>query len=234
MSSRRPFLDKRLGHGCAYCGGPEETHDHVPSKVFLEEPFPADLPTVNSCFQCNQSFSLDEEYLACLLECVLVGSADPNAILRNRVRRALQTKPLLTAAILALRHQSPDGVILWIPDGPRVHNIILKLARGHAAFELSDPILERPALLNVMPLLSMPEAVKGNFERAGSGKIRGWPEIGSRAFSRVVGEPQYDTQQGPWIEVQAGYYRYAVDFHGGVTVRMVIREYLGCQVNWNG
>jgi len=40
---------------CVHCGGADESRDHVPSKVFLDEPFPENLPVSPSCLKCNNS-----------------------------------------------------------------------------------------------------------------------------------------------------------------------------------
>ena len=112
MDPRKLFYDDRLKGHCVYCGGSEETRDHVPSKVLLDEPYPEDLPVVPACLECNNGFSLDEEYLACFLECVLCGTVDPRALKRDRIRRKLQDNPNLLALIAAAapmdptRHQS--------------------------------------------------------------------------------------------------------------------------------
>lgn len=66
MDPRHLFVDKRLTGICVYCGGEPSTRDHVPSKVFLDEPYPENnLPVVPACETCNNSFSLDEE-VCCL------------------------------------------------------------------------------------------------------------------------------------------------------------------------
>lgn len=82
-------LDKRLLKSCIYCGGSPDTRDHVPSKVFLDKPYPDNLPVVACCLDCNRSFSLDEEYVACFIECVIAGSTSPDAIQRERISRKL-------------------------------------------------------------------------------------------------------------------------------------------------
>ena len=61
---------------CCYCGGYADTVDHVPSKVFLDESYPDNLPVVPCCRNCNEEFSLDEEYVAVLLECVRLQTFD--------------------------------------------------------------------------------------------------------------------------------------------------------------
>lgn len=63
---------------CCYCGGYADTVDHVPSKVFLDEPYPDNLPVVPCCRKCNEEFSLDEEYVAVLLECVRLQTFSPD------------------------------------------------------------------------------------------------------------------------------------------------------------
>jgi hypothetical protein len=83
VDPRHLFLDSRLaGEGCAYCGSAADSRDHVPSKILLDDPLPAYLPVVKACSHCNGSFSLDEEYLACFLECVMAGSVNPDLLSR--------------------------------------------------------------------------------------------------------------------------------------------------------
>ncbi len=119
-----------------------------------------------------------------------------------------------------------------MPDNDRVRNVVLKLARGHAAYELSLPQLDEPEEIVFGPLLAMSEVERADFESAGCGELRGWPEIGSRAFLRACGEFPCRNQEGSWIVVQPGRYRYSVDQSGDVAVRMVLAEYLACQVRW--
>lgn len=232
MDPRQLFVDDRLTGACVYCGGQPETRDHVPSRVFLDDPMPDNVPVVEACQECNHGFSLDEEYVACLLECVLRGSVDTECLLRDKVKRILTGKPRLAAMLNESRRAAEDGSTLWMPDEGRVRNVVLKLARGHAAFELSLPQLHEPIRVESTPLLCMPTSQRAEFESAGSGEVRGWPEIGSRAFLRACGAKPYSYQNGPWIPVQENQYRYTVDQHGGVLVRMVLAEYLACEVEW--
>jgi len=232
MDPRHLNIDKRLTGICVYCGNRADTRDHVPSRVLLDEPMPANVPVVDSCESCNEGFSLDEEYVACFLECVLRGSTDPEQLKREKVRRILTDKPPLRARIESNRRGCEDGTTVWIPEEARVRNVVLKLGRGHAAFELTLPQLEEPSNVNAIPLSLMSKPQLDIFERAGTGEMRGWPEIGSRGFLRACGAPPYEKQAGPWVVVQDGTYRYSVDQHGGVLVRMVLWEYLAAEVGW--
>src|SRR5690242_14029536 len=65
---QKMYIDERHLAFCAFCGDAPGTRDHVPPRVFLDKPYPDNVPVVGSCFECNNGASLDEEYVACLLE----------------------------------------------------------------------------------------------------------------------------------------------------------------------
>lgn len=232
MNPEHLFVDKRLLGKCVYCGGVPDTVDHVPSKILLDDPLPQNLPVVESCARCNQSVSSDEEYLACFLESVLVGSSSPAAARRPKIKAALNHSPKLADRIQASGSVVDGGNWIWNPDLKRIRNVVLKLARGHAAYELSLAQTDEPTELIFVPFSLMPMGWREEFESAGSGELRGWPEIGSRAFLRAAGAPPFADSPGPWITVQPGQYRYFVDEDGGVRVQIVISEYLASVVIW--
>jgi len=106
---------------------------------------------------------------------------------------------------------------------------VLKLARGHAAFELGEPRLEQPARIAFAPLETMATPVREDFEAPSITTI--WPEVGSRAMQRMAVAFPYC--YGPdWVEVQPERYRYLTSVSEGVVIRMVLSEYLGCEVVW--
>lgn len=232
MDPRQLFFDERLKGVCVYCGAQPYTVDHVPSIVFLDDPLPSDLPVVDACAVCNQGFSLDEEYLACLIECVLSGTVDTGSIQREKIKRALVRKPRLARRLNTSKKTDGDGKLIWEPENERVRNVVLKLAQGHAAYELGLPHLGNPDKAVFLPLLAMSESQRTAFENRTSGELQGWPEIGSRAFIRACHEFSTGRQADNWIEVQQGRYRYSVDQGGGASVQIVISEYLACFVEW--
>ena len=87
-----------------YCGAATDTNAYIPSKVLLDQPYPDDLPGVTACFSCNNGFSLDEEYLACFIECVICGSTDPKTLRRTKVQAIMRRKPALATMVT-----SPDA-----------------------------------------------------------------------------------------------------------------------------
>lgn len=228
MEQIRKFSDSRLEDYCVYCGSGTNTRDHIPSRVLLDEPYPENLPVVPACAKCNQGFSLDEEYIACLIECVVCGSTNPDDLQRAKVKRILLEKPELTGRIKAARHETKSGVQFSL-ESARCHNVVMKLARGHAAFENSEPQLDDPSSVWFRPLLTMSEGDRISFESTGNERLL-LPEVGSRALQRVVSDMNLTSH---WLIVQPERYRYFTDFVGTtLTVRIVISEYLACEVMW--
>jgi hypothetical protein len=201
-------------------------------KILLDDPLPDNLSIVEACADCNRSFSLDEEYLACFLECVLVGSSEIERVHRPKVKRALSHNGRLAERIQSAARVDENGLPIWTPEKDRVRNVVVKLARGHVAYELSLAQIDEPREVTFLPHSVMSRRQKEVFEGAGSGEVRGWPEVGSRAILRACGAEPYTGQEGPWIVVQPGQYRYAVDQHGGIRVQIVLAEYLACVVDW--
>lgn len=217
---------------CVYCGAQPETRDHVPSKVLLDEPYPPQLPVVGACERCNASFALDEQYLACFIECVICGTVEPSGLQRTKIKRILNEKPALQRMIKESRRKDEAGNLTWKPEIDRVRNVVSKLAQGHTAYELY-PIFEAPLeiIFTPLPILSKEEQAK--FENMTSGKLDLLPEIGSRAFHRVwQKKPVQLNHSVGWVVVQPERYRYSVSETSGVLVQLVLSEYLGCIVSW--
>jgi len=232
MKQVQDFGDDRNKGFCVYCGSPsKKTRDHIPSRVLLDEPFPKNLPVAHSCAKCNNGFSPDEEYFACLMECIQIGEVNPDRIEREKIAKTLRAKPALVERIGRARKEV-DGEILWDPEPDPVASVVLKLARGHAAFENNEPRLDEPEAFQVWPLQAMDSEERELFENGGTGDMGMWPEVGSRAMSRLLigGDETY--KEG-WLLVQEGRYRYKVSWECGLRVQIVIREYLACEVVWN-
>ena len=220
------YGDGRNKGWCVFCGGPEETRDHVPSRILLDEPYPENLPVVPACHACNQSFSLDEEYFACLVECARTGSVELARTARPKIAKTLDRKSSLVIRLDLAKHEMEDRIV-WKPEDERVRNVVVKLARGHVAFEQNEPRLDQPITVSIVPHCTMTTDVRAEFEES---PVSGyWPEVGSRAMHRIlVGvEGEY-----PWIEVQSERYRFMVA-SAPFMVRIVFAEYLAAEVIWN-
>lgn len=252
MDPNHLHLDERLVEtGCVYCGCPlvdaveldriradgelasldealsrQRTRDHVPSRAFLDRPFPSDLPVVECCRTCNNGFSLDEQYLACLLECVVCGGVDPEVFERERVARMLRESTALSERLASAERSSESGTA-WEMEGERVRRVVVKLARGHASFEHQQHLAE-PDAIAIRPLVAMTDDERTRFENGAAG-TRLLPDLGSRALTRAV----LGAGASEWGDVQQGRYRYAsATYTDCFSVRLVIREYLACEAWW--
>lgn len=232
-------VDERLtaewDERCLYCGhgfGEERgpSVDHVPSKTLLQSPYPANLPTVPACVECNSGFSGDEQYVQVFLGCVLSGSADPAAQPDARVGEALLRSPSLRARIeSSMREPSSEGgAVLWEPERERLETVLAKNARGHLWREHADRRSGEPAV-EYLALESLTDEQRERFENP-TDVDAVLPEVGSRALQRMFSGDVVDG----WTIVQDHRYRYAVDYLEGdtVRVRVVIAEYLAGVVVW--
>jgi hypothetical protein len=119
-----------------------------PSKSLLLKPHPENLPVVQVCKPCNTGFSLDEEYLVAFLGAVTAGSSDPDRQAKANAARILNRNPKLRARIERARSEyrthGGETRIVWKPEARRIDRVILKNARGHAFFEIGEPMLNQP------------------------------------------------------------------------------------------
>ncbi len=242
MEQLKNLADDRLINGCIYCGGREETRDHVPSRIFLDHPYPENLPVVGACSLCNEGFSLDEQYVACLLECAKSGSTDLNKISRLKIADILNRTPALRARIESAISIEENQTHISV-EVERMKNVILKLARGHAAFELSRICREEPSSFRWCSLPLMSESEQDDFDA--SHVVEMLAEVGSRNIQRflvtqIVVQPLngeeariHNVVINDWVDVQEDGYRYlAVDDNKEIRIKIVIAEYLASEVVW--
>lgn len=120
------------------------------------------------------------------------------------------------------------GQIEYDIEVERVHRVVEKLARGHAAYELGEPQLEEPSGVNFATFGTLEPPQLELFENPPIPDI--WPEVGSRGFQRLA-----ELGASRWLIVQPNRYRYlAVARSESVVVRVVLSEYLACEVIWEG
>ena len=221
------YGDDRALAFCAMCGGETSTRDHLPAKILLDEPLP-DMPhIVLACHRCNNGRSADEEYLACAVEIAIRGSADPMQMERVKVRKALQHSPGLAAHFTQLVTSDKGATSLVINDA-RVSAVFVKLAKGHALYDLHETHYGPPTNVRYSPFHLLSDAARAEFENPPMAML--WPEVGGRAFRRVA-ETTY--RQPKWVIVQAGRYRYLAAAGHRLSIRIVLSEFLGAEVLWD-
>jgi hypothetical protein len=230
LDPRKLFADIRHTGMCVYCGAAPDTRDHVPPRVLIDRPYPANLPVVPACRDCNQGFSMDEAYVACAVECAVHGSADPDRLHRESVARLLRGRPGLSAAFAGSLKPTDSGGAMLEVDLGRVGNVALKLARGHAAYELSEPQLHVPTRIVIRELAEDAESEASPFEVPPDEHLLS--ELGSRAFHKIAVRGLEGHLGSGWEVIQPGRYRYLVTWSSRIGVCVVMSEYLACEVVW--
>lgn len=229
MQQIKPLSDHRLENMCSYCGEKAETKDHVPSRVLLDEPLPENLPIVPCCLKCNNDFSLDEEYFACAIECAQRGTTEINKLKREKVITILSRKKALQQEI-ENSFIVQNGERMLQVERDRFLNVIIKLAKGHAKFENSEPRIENPYKIWMNSIVFMSESDIDTFLTPMPYNIL--PEVGSRALHNILF--QNDRRVFPnWIIVQDRIYQYLVTPNIGLYfVRILICDYLALEIKW--
>ena len=238
----RPFVDfSRKGlHYCIYCGKLADTREHIPPKAFLKKPLPSDLPVLPACKKCNNGFSSDELYVRAYIECLkaVFADADLNAIqpLQSDRREIRDAKESVKAALDAKK----------ITFDKRIGRILLKLAVGHATYELSGGYHSRkwqPLYTKYIIRPTASEEAWADLEYAELLNDKVLPELGSRVFRKIyIIQPLLksmdsdDTQKEnlcflDWTDIQDGIYRYIAYIEGSrLTVKMILMDYLYAEV----
>jgi hypothetical protein len=119
--------------------------------------------------------------------------------------------------------------MVWKPDMERIERVIVKNARGHAFFEIGEPMMQKPTSVQVVPLEYMKDSERNEFE-SGYDPQGMWAEVGSRMMTRLA--TGQDLKGDGWVIVQEGVYRYLAIQAGLMTVRTVLYEFLATEVRW--
>ena len=104
----------------------------------------------------------------------------------------------------------------------------MKLARCQAAYELNEPMLDKPEYVMFSPLGLLDAEQTTQFESVPDVEV--WPEVGSRAMQRLLIVDE--AYLGGWVIAQENRYRYMAIGVDCVMVRGVLNEYLAYEVIW--
>ena len=229
MRQIKKLSDLRLDTQCAFCGEYSETRDHIPSKIILEKPFPENLHIVPSCLKCNNGFSLDEEYFACLIECILCETIEPRRLRRNRIKKILNRKPKLKTK-LEKAFINENGKTAIKIEKERVENVLTKLAFGHVKYENSETVFEKPTQISFAPIDLLNKKQKADFFSIDGFEIA--PEVGSRAMQNAHFVNGMAISN--WTTIQDGIYEFTVIMNlADLKVKILIWNYLACEITWN-
>ena len=127
---------------CVYCGSNEKlTRDHIPPKCLFNKPFPQDLITVPSCYQCNWRASSDDEYFRMMLVNRRDVGENPEALKgMEKALRSLQRKEAkgfaqsFFSGVEAHYFENEQGIIepgaVYTADHDRLGRVASRIVRG--------------------------------------------------------------------------------------------------------
>jgi len=220
-------------NGCIYCGKAADTREHVPSKVFLNDSAGLEnLSTIPACFECNNSYSNDEKYVACILDVLkskLYSNYSLNENMLRRLEKDWQLNDLICKAI-----QANDENVFFDIDESRLIRILTKLARGHAGYEFDYVRFDNLKIkIHYDYSFNLSDDDLYNFNCITKFQIS--PEVGSRGIFIVENlEKEEIAGYAFWNDVQKGRYRYRVDFNNqdGIFVKIVIYDFLYSRIDF--
>lgn len=224
MRQIHPFVDERLAGFCFSCNTEPTTRDHVPPKVFLDEPYPENLAVVGACRSCNEEASVDEEYVACLLEVAACGSA--GKLDRPKIPRILEERPALASRLREAL--TSDGHLAV--EHERVRRVVAKLARGLWRYEVGEPTGMLITEVGLDLLATFGQERFDAFLTMSTPALL--PEVGSRLMIKAIESLGEGSGLDPWQVVQPRRFAYAVDVgdEAGPSVKMIIRDTLAAEV----
>ena len=207
---------------CCYCGDRADTVDHVPSKVFLDKPYPENLPVVPCCKKCNRRFSLDEEYVAVLLECVRWQTFDVEQFMRIKVKKIVEHTPGILETVRESVSPLLDGHFSINEDDVRLNSVLTKLIAGHLRFEGLDQLfLHEGYKMRFYQDIHTNSEFYQRFHSPIMSSLL--PEVGSRALIVMI---EQRIAGSPWFEVQPNMYEYCVASDNS-EVRIIFQDYFG-------
>lgn len=224
----RNFADSRQTEFCAFCADIKSslTKEHTPSKILLNKPYPENLHIVYACEKCNKGFSLDEEYIAYWIDMALFKKRDIETERYKKALRVLEKRPSLKKRILGSNLFGQNELLPIEED--KFENVLFKLASGHVLYKQNNPQYEKPTSIKWNFLDSFDNKERSSFEN--TPKMDVYPEVGSRTVIMINSSGEICYQ---WEIVQNSMYRYIVaDVDNSVIVKLVLSEFIACEIIW--
>ncbi len=232
-------------HYCIYCGEESDTREHAPSRVFLNKPYPEDLPVLPACKICNNGFSEDELYTEIYIDSMKYLSGYIQFLSKENQERMYKSSAFLDAqSDLANYYNGSE-----MAPNAKVVRILNKLAVGHMVYELSEGYTSEETLqlesVTYRFSFDLTSEEKGQFDSIIFMSDKLLPSLGSRVFERinilelnlVAMEDENDKKNMPliimnWNDIQEANYKYIAWHENDDTfhIKMVIHEFLYAEV----
>lgn len=116
-----------IDENCIFCLDIADTREHIIPRCFLNEPYPDNLPTLPSCRKCNNSFSLDEEYVMYLIDYLKSIEVNDGEFTRLKAEKAFKHNGKLEDRMIESLEVLDDGVCFNV-EMDRVERIAKKIS----------------------------------------------------------------------------------------------------------
>lgn len=113
---------------CIFCGETADSREHVFAKCFFNKPYPNNMMTVPTCQTCNQSFSIDEQYLFYLIEYLRSIEEKCGDPVSELAEKTYQHNQSLEIRMLTSLQMNNKGYVYFQIEAKRVNRVVLKIA----------------------------------------------------------------------------------------------------------
>ena len=121
-------MAKKNENICIFCGDTADSREHVFAKCFFDKPYPKIMMTVPTCQNCNQSFSLDEQYLFYLIEYLRSVEEKCGNPVRELAERTYQHSQNLETRMFTSIKIDGKGHVFFQFETNRIDRVVLKIA----------------------------------------------------------------------------------------------------------
>ena len=162
---------------CVYCGKNATTREHVPSKCFLDKPYPDNLLTLPACKECNNGFSEDEQYFFYLSDYISSIENYEGEFTREKVKLSFDHSDKLEDRMINSLKIENDSVYFQF-ETDRILRVIEKNAYGllHTKFRGKIKITKS----NFIPLTILSHEQKLEYE------LLEWIVIQDKRFKYII------------------------------------------------
>lgn len=191
--------------------------------MFIDNPIPEEWNIAPSCKECNNSFSQDEQFVACVIEYLRSFVYYNGIIQRKMIQKTFEKRPQILQKIQSLCKIDKFNLTISSEVFDDIEKVALKVAKGHLIYECNQ-FLSDDVEISIMFKSQMDDEVIRKFNSALQCSVL--PEIGSRGSNQIcfVNNMLITT----WKVIDEKNYRYLISNDG--IVRIVIREFLYIEI----
>ncbi len=114
---------------CIYCAWRTgNSRDHFPPKLVLSKPYPSNLATVPACEECNNGYSLDEEYYRLIIFGLFCFGESAEGVFEGPMSRSFNRNPSLEAKMFKSLGVDEEQRPYVAPEAQRIGRIVQKMA----------------------------------------------------------------------------------------------------------